>query len=309
LYELRLPAWLTRLSGGGSRAGAAGAAVMGLTMGIAGASCLAAFIVSLLAFVAERGNPALGFVLFLTLGLGFATPFVALAVFSGLLHKLPKSGAWLVYSKKVMGTLLFGAALYFLHTVIPGSIFGPLVFVCLAAAGLYFAFFERTPVSTGAFRAVRLSLGIAFVALALWWSVPDSGATSGGRIDWRPYSEEALEQARTDGRPVVIDFFADWCVACKELDRVSFSDMRVAGASRGFVMLRADMTETNTLKASALTYRYKIFGFPTIVFLGPDGQEREELRIMQFVPADVVLDRFGKLSDSTDKQPSGESTS
>jgi thiol:disulfide interchange protein DsbD len=284
-----------RLTGRGSHRGIAGAALMGLTMGIAGASCLAAFIVSLLAFVAEKGDPALGLAVFLTLGLGFATPFAALATFSGLIQKLPKSGGWLVYSKKVMGTLMFGAAAYFLHTVVPDILFGPLVLIGLAAAGLYFGFFEKTPVTTKTFRAVRLFLGISFFVLAIRWSMPESAATSSDRIDWQTYSEEALEQARESGKPVVIDFFADWCVACVMLDRVSFSDPQVIDAAEGVVMLRADMTNANTPEASALAFRYKIFGFPTLVFLDSSGRERTDLRIVEFVPPIVVLDRLNRL--------------
>jgi uncharacterized protein YyaL (SSP411 family)/cytochrome c biogenesis protein CcdA len=295
LYEFRVPAGVMRLSGRGSHSGIAGAALMGLTMGIAGASCLAAFIVSLLAFVAERGDPALGLAVFLTLGLGFATPFAALAAFSGLMDKLPRSGGWLVYSKKVMGTLMFGAAAYFLHTVVPDILFGPLVLVGLAAAGLYFGFFEKTPVTTKTFRAVRLFLGISFFMLAVWWSVPESAATSKERINWQAYSEEALEEAREIGQPVVIDFFADWCVACVELDRVSFSDPQVVEAASDIVMLRANLTNSNTPEASGLAFRYRIIGFPTLVFLDSDGRERTDLRIVQFVPPKVVLDRLNRL--------------
>ncbi|RJP73800.1 MAG: DUF255 domain-containing protein [Candidatus Abyssobacteria bacterium SURF_17] len=292
VYELRLPGWLTRLASAGPRVGAVGAAIMGLTMGIAAASCLAAFVVSLLAFVGQIGNPFLGFALFLMLGMGLATPFVALAMFSGLVSKIPRSGAWLVYAKKVMGTLLFGAALYFLRTVLPYQVFRPLVLLCLLAASLYFAFFERTPVTTKKFRIVRLSLGLVFFAVALWWSNPGKGETSGESISWAPYSDAALAQAAAVGQPAVVYFHAEWCGACKELDRLSFSDPRVVRASRDFIMLQADMTRTNSPEATSLAYSYGIWGFPTIVFLGPDGREIGDLRIVQFVPPEELLDRF-----------------
>ncbi len=295
VYELRLPSALTSIVGRNSRGGPIGAVLMGLTMGIAGASCLAAFIVSLLAFVAERGSPGMGFAMFLSLGLGFATPFVFLATFSGLVQRLPKSGAWMVYTKKVMGTLLFGAALYFLKTVVPDLVFGPLVFICLAAAGLYFGFFERTPVTTRTFKFARLSLGMIFFALALWWTAPDSVATSGQKVAWQPYSEEALEQAKAGGRPAVIDFFADWCFICFEMDRTTFGDPRVVEASGDFVMLKADLTRADTFESSALAFRYGILGFPTLVFIGPDGKEREDLRVVQFEVAETMLDRFERL--------------
>jgi thiol:disulfide interchange protein DsbD len=278
------------------RKGILGAAVMGLTMGIAAAPCLAAFIVSLLAFVGQKGDPLLGFSMFFTLGLGLATPFVALGTFSGLVSKAPKSGAWMVYAKKVMGALLFGATLYFLNTLIPAPLHKSLVVVALTAAGLYFGFFEKTPVKTWRFRTVRLIFAALFIFGAIWYNTPARVATeNAGGIAWQKFSEVALEQARAGARPVVIDFYADWCIPCKELDKFSFSDPRVIEASRNMVMLKADLTKGNSPEVKALTAEYMIRGVPTIVFIGPDGQEVTGLRINQFEKADVVLARFNGL--------------
>lgn len=304
VYELRLPGWFTGIAGNASRGGVVGAALMGLTMGVAAASCLAAFIVSLLAFVGQKGNLALGFSMFLMLGLGFATPFVVLATFSSLLTRIPKSGAWMVYAKKIMGTLLFAAALYFLRTPLPQAVFRPLVLLSLVAAGLYFGFLEKTPVATKKFRAVRLALGAFFLGAALWWSVPGTAASSEG-IDWQPYSESALDDATGSGRPVLIYFFAEWCVGCQQLDRVTFNDPRVVQASAEFVALKADLTRAKTAEAFELKLRYGIWGFPTIVFLEPDGRERQELRVVQFLPPDELLERFDKFKRRPDIVGSG----
>ncbi len=295
-FEFRLPGWFMNLAGGSSRKGIVGAAVMGLTMGIASAPCLAAFIISLLAFVGQKGDPILGFSMFLMLGLGLATPFVALGTFSGMVHKIPKSGDWLVYAKKVMGSLLFAAALYFLNTIIPGSIFNSIVLVSLVAAGLYFGFFEKTPVKTIVFRFIRLALGAIFLGVSLWWGMPAGEIAQGSGINWQPYSEAALDQAKGSGRPVVIDFFADWCIPCKGLDKFSFSDQEVIRLSKDFVMLKADLTRGSSPEAKLLLKRYDIKGVPTIVFIGPDGREQEDLRIVQFEPASEVLSRLEKLS-------------
>ncbi len=295
-FELRLPGWFMNLAGGSSRRGIVGSAVMGLTMGIASAPCLAAFIISLLAFVGQKGDPILGFSMFLMLGLGLATPFVALGTFSGMIHKIPKSGDWLVYAKKLMGSLLFAAALYFLNTIIPGSIFNSVVLVSLVAAGLYFGFFEKTPVKTIIFRVARLALGAIFIGVSLWWGMPSGEMAQGSGISWQPCSEAALDQAKGSNRPVVIDFFADWCIPCKELDRSSFSDQQVIQLSKDFVMLKADVTRGSSPEVKSLLEQYSIRGVPTIVFIGPDGREQENLRIVQLEPADEVLSRFQKLS-------------
>ncbi len=295
-FEIVMPAWFMGLAGSrGRRGGLAGSAIMGLTMGIAAAPCLAAFIVSLLAFVASKHDPLLGFSMFFTLGLGLATPFVALGTFSGLLSKAPKSGAWMVYAKKVMGALLFGAALYFLNPVLPKPIFHSLVMIALVAAGLYFGFFEPTIGRTWRFKAVRYFLGIMFLAVAVWWGMPAETALETGGIAWKPYSEEALTQARSEGKPVIIDVYADWCIPCKELDKLSFSDERVIEASRNVVMLKADITKGNSAEAKKVIASYGIKGVPTVIFIRPDGMEEADLRLNQFEKADGVLARFNAL--------------
>lgn len=295
VYEIRMPAWLMGLAGGSARKGYLGAAVMGLTMGIASAPCLAAFIISLLAFIGQKGDPILGFSMFLVLGLGLATPFIFLGTFSGMVNRIPKSGVWMVYAKKLMGSLLFAAALYFLNTIIPFKYFSPLVLISLVAAGLYFGFFENSSARSIIFRGVRLLVGILFLGVAFWWGMPEGEGSSGPKIDWQPYSEQLMEQ-RGSGIPIVIDFYADWCIPCKELDKISFSDPRVIDISRDFLMLKSNLTRENSPEVKALISQFGIRGVPTIVLIGADGDEREELRIVQFEDANEVLSRLKRLN-------------
>jgi len=166
LYELRMPAWL-------------------MNLGVASAPCLAAFIISLLAFIGQKGDPALGFSMFLVLGLGLATPFVFLGAFSGMVSRIPKSGAWMVYAKKLMGSLLFAAALYFLNTIIPFRYFSPLVLISLVAAGLYFGFFENSPAKSLVFKGIRLAVAALFLGAAFWWGMPEGDMSSGPKIEER----------------------------------------------------------------------------------------------------------------------------
>ncbi len=299
VFEITLPGWVSNVAGGGSRRGVTGAAIMGLTMGIAAAPCLAAFIVSLLAFIGQKGDPVLGFSMFFVLGLGLATPFIALGTFSGLISKVPKSGAWMVYAKKLMGALLFAAAFYFLSTVLPKGLFHSLVAVALTAAGLYFGFFEPTPVKTWRFRVVRYIFAIVFIAAAIWWGIPSGTAVAESGIAWKPYSGDAVIQAAADKKPTIVDFYADWCIPCKELDKLSFSDPRVVAVSKNFVMLKADLTKGNSPEAKELIARYGIKGVPTVVFIASDGQEIRDLRINQFEKADPVLARFNALASSS----------
>lgn len=308
VFEIRLPGWLTVLTSSGSRRGLIGAAVMGLTMGVASAPCLAAFIISLLAFIGQKGDPVLGFTMFLVLGLGLATPFIALGTFSGMINKIPKSGGWMVYAKKLMGSLLFAAALYFLNTVIPDRYFYSLVLVSLVAAGLYFGYFETTPAKSIFFRVFRGIVGIAFIGAAFWWGLPSAETISHSGIDWQPYSPEAVEQAKSMGRPVVIDVFADWCIPCKELDKSSFSDPRVISKARQFAMFKADLTRGNSPESKEVRRLYDIKGVPTVIFINADGHELQDLRVVQFEPADEILMRFEELSSTVSDTAPGPSS-
>ncbi len=294
VYEIRLPTWLMGLAGGSGRKGVIGAAVMGLTMGIASAPCLAAFIISLLAFVGQKGDPVLGFSMFFVLGLGLATPFVLLGTFSGMVNNIPKSGAWMVYAKKLMGSLLFGAALYFLHTVIPVRIFHSIVMVCLTAAGLYFGYFENSLATSPVFKSMKISVGVIFIAVALWWGMPAEQGLPTDGVNWQPYSETALKQAIDSGRPVVIDFYADWCIPCKELDKYSFSDENVIGLSREFLMLKSDLTRGNDPGVKDLVEKFGIKGVPTILFIDKHGLELADIRVVQFEKADEISRRLQK---------------
>jgi thiol:disulfide interchange protein DsbD len=303
LYEFQLPGWLSGLAGGGSRSGIAGAGLMGLTMGIAAAPCLAAFIVSLLAFVGQKGDPVLGFSMFLILGFGLATPFIILGTFSGMISKVPKSGGWLVYAKKVMGALLIGAALYFLNPVLPGTIHHTLVMIALVAGAMYFGIFEPSKGRTWKFSAVRYVIGVVLLASAIWWDIPAKGAggTETTGIAWQTYSETLLQQAKANTQPVIIDFGANWCIPCKELDKNSFSDPRVIAASKNYVMMKVDLTEMGSPISRDLIKRFGIKGVPTVVFLGANGEENSALRIMHYEPPDDVLSRFNSLPSAGKK--------
>lgn len=117
---------------------------------------------------------------------------------------------------------------------------------------------------------------------------PDGGA----RMDWKPYSSEALEQARLEAKPVMIDFYADWCGPCHLLDRAVFSQPEVADASRAWVCLRVDATHQNDPSVRPLLEAYFIQAFPSVLFFGKDGQERRILRLMGVESKERFLGRM-----------------
>jgi thiol:disulfide interchange protein DsbD len=291
LYELRLPAALTRLGGG--RVGAVGALLMGLTMGIVAAPCIGPFIVALLVFVSASGDPGLGFLMFFVMALGLGAPFLVLGAFSGALTALPRSGVWLIYAKKVMGIAMLAVALYFLQPFLTERQIGVAALVFALASGLYLGWLEPSRMASRWFPAIRAAVAAVIVVLGAWLSYPLlAGHQEAG---WRDYSAAGLADARAAGRPAVIDFFAQWCLPCKELERNTFSDRRVIEGLKRFDLFRADLTSFESEPVRLLRDEFEVIGVPTIVFIDPRGAEVSDLRLHGFEPPEDFLDRLGSV--------------
>lgn len=237
LFEIRAPHFLTDRTG--SKGGVLGALTMGLFVGFVAAPCIGPFVLSLLTYVAQRGSVLLGFGLFFTLAMGLGVPYLVLGTASGSLGKLPRSGEWMVAVRKVFGFVLVSLAVYFLRPLIPEKAYGYLLAAPLLAGAVWFAFLEKSGAGLGWFRGLKGGLAAALLAAGLFLGWPQSAA---GSLAFEPYSDAAVEKARADGKPVMIDFYADWCLPCKELDHKTFTDPLVAKALDGWVLLKADLT-------------------------------------------------------------------
>ena len=288
LFEVRLPGSLTRLGGG--RRGPLGALVMGLTVGLVAAPCIGPFVVGLLAFVGASGNPILGFWLFFVMAIGMGLPNLVLGVFSGSLSSLPRSGEWLLYAKKVMGVALLGVAIYFLQPFLADRGMGLLVLGFAVAAGAYLAILEKTRLAWRLFPALKAAVGLLIVALGLWFSMALLAARQGAQ--WETYSHEAFARASVAGKPILIDFSAEWCLSCKELERFTFSDPQVRAEAARYDLLKADLTQYESPAVREIRDRFDIIGLPTIVFVDSSGNERRDLRVYGFEDAGAFLARM-----------------
>ncbi len=294
LYEIQAPSWLLNKIASSSTQGWMGAFGMGLVFGIVAAPCVDPFSIGLLTFVAAKANPYLGFIMFFTLSLGLGFPYIWLGFFSNEIQKLPRSGMWMVWVKKVFGLILFGMPLYFLNPLLPKDMSHYLtssyILICGVLLGWVFSGKGVTP----AFRKFQNAFGVFLVLLGILvfkaWPQPVE-------LPFAAYDAQLLHTAQKEGEPVLIDFSANWCLPCKELEIKTFSDPKVHEAFKKWVLLKADLTQYSSGPVEELKKTYGIQGVPTLVFIGANGQEKKNLRAIGFISTDEMLQKIQQTSN------------
>lgn len=292
-WELRLPGGLMQVAAK-SYSGYFGSFFMGLTLGLVAAPCIGPFILGLLTWVAGMGSPWLGFLVFFTLSLGLGLPLFILALFSGHIHKLPRSGGWMVWARKLMGWVLVGMAVYFVRPVIASPWGILLVSAVAAAAGIHLGWLDKSQAGFRAFSWLKAMVGVACLVLATF--LMTSWALRGPGVSWQTYSDQLMTDALADKKPVVIDFYATWCTPCRQLEEKTFHDPKIVReVQAGVLMIKVDVTRSGNPLNERLLKQYEIKGVPTIVFLNADGKEQRDLRLMDFLPSDQFAARIAEL--------------
>jgi thiol:disulfide interchange protein DsbD len=275
---------------------------MGLIVGVVSAPCTGPVITALITLIAAMASQlstaqaaVRGFIGFFTLSLGLGAPYLLLGWFSGATRALPRSGPWTEMVKRVFGLIMLGAALYFANSLMPRGVFRVLFPAYFLAAGVYLLFAEPELATTKGMKGFKVATGLATALFGIW-SLVGVGlrAESPSLVQWASYSPSALEAARIARKPAVLDFTADWCAKCKDLDESTYSDAQVAERFKRFVAVKADYTRTDNPQVVALAKQYDVRGLPTVIFIGPDGQERRELRLTEFAPPKQFLELMDK---------------
>jgi len=295
LYELRLPqaisAPLERLAGRTQGGSLVGAALLGLFSALLVSPCVSAPLAGALLYISASGDALGGGLKLFALGLGMGIPLLILAAGGGAL--LPKSGHWLLLVRQLFGVLLLAVALWLLERVLPGSI--SLGLWALLSAGCAIFLLRSWRGQAKWLSTVAAVLLLSYSALAVigvlrggadplkpWAAAPQTGQWQ--TLFTAAQLEQALSEARRAGQPVLLDWYADWCISCKLIEREVFADKTVQAQLEGFRLLRFDITESNREQRAVLDH-YRLFGPPAILFFDENGQELRSLRVVGEISA------------------------
>src|ERR1700687_285793 len=320
LYDLQLSArWIGRLSGGaaGNRGSIGGAALLGFGSALIVGPCVTPPLAAALLYVAQAGDLARGASALFALGLGMGVPLLAFGTFGAGLF--PKSGAWLVRIKHVFGFGFIGMAVWMLSRIVPEWLTLELWGACLIGLGWYLGaasvfskkFWCNCRVGPETLGAIILACGALLLfgsisgndlrSLPIFNSLRTNDEVAGGEfqtVTSLATFDASMATARVTGKPVLLDFSANWCVECKIVDRNVFGNKTVRERMRDVVLIRADMTDYND-DSRALIQRFNVVGPPTMIFLGAQaGREIPETRTVGPVDADTFISKIASARGS-----------
>jgi thiol:disulfide interchange protein DsbD len=290
LYELQLPGFVqARLNAGQERLRGgriASVAAMGVFSAVIVSPCVSAPLAGTLLQISRSGDVWLGGAALFSLAIGMGLPLIAVGVSEGAL--LPKAGAWMVTVRRFFGVLLLAVALWIISPVVPALAerlaWGALIIATAIALGLFAA---RSALWKGIGVIVVLG-GIAVAASAFTGGEP-AGRTAFARVSSVVELDQRLAAA---GKPAMLDFYADWCVSCKEMEKLTLSDPRVRAELDRMLLLQADVTAANEADR-ALLKRFSLFGPPGIIFFDAQGREIQGLRVVGYQPPERFLKTLG----------------
>ncbi len=304
-YELQVPTSLqgklTDLSNRQRGGTLLGAAIMGLLSALIVGPCVAAPLAGALIYIGKTGDALLGGSALFVLSLGMGAPLLVLGASAGKL--LPRAGAWMNTVKAVFGVLLLAVAIWMLERILPGAITMTLWAALLIVSGVYMGALERLMPDATGWRKFWKGIGLVIL---LYGALLLVGAGGGGSDALRPLQGMRVAGAASaaaptldftriksvddfrhalasaSGKAVMLDFYADWCVSCKEMEKDTFADPAVRQALNGRLLLQADVT-ANDAQDAALLQHFGLIGPPSILFFNPQGRECDARRVMGYM--------------------------
>ncbi|RUO19051.1 protein-disulfide reductase DsbD [Aliidiomarina iranensis] len=271
--------------------------LMGVLSGMIASPCTTAPLSGALLFIAQSGNVLVGGVVLYALSLGMGIPLLAIGASGGKL--LPKSGPWMNSVKVMFGVLMLAVALFLVERLLPLTVAAWLwiSFFVVSAIILYREFYQQLAVTGRTIAAIVL---IVLAGVGVNWQKPYvDGSFAASKLQFeyvRDLNElqQRISEAQSNNQWVMLDLYADWCTACLELERYTFSDENVQARLENFVVLQADVTSVNATNTELLS-EYQVLGLPTILFFNQSGEELSELRVTGFMNAEAFEERLQQI--------------
>jgi thiol:disulfide interchange protein DsbD len=288
-FEFMLPSGLTNRLATVGGAGYGGAFLIGLVSGLVAAPCTGPVLTGILLWIGKTRSAGLGSVVLFAFSLGLGIPFWLVGTFA---VKLPRAGRWMLWTKSFFGVVLAVLALYFLENALrPLASFAhwggarPVFAAALLVTGILLGAIHLSfdaERSTRWRKALGVSSAIAgALMLVAWLEAPQA------QLRWEHSEAAATQRAASEAKPVLLDFTAEWCGACKELARHTFADPSVMREASRFVAVQVDATSDDDPAIDQIKDKYRVVGLPTVILLGANGQERA--RITEFIPPEQFL--------------------
>jgi thiol:disulfide interchange protein DsbD len=313
-YDLQLPSSfqskLAEISNKQEGGTLAGVAIMGLLSALIVGPCVAPPLFGALIYISQTGDAVLGGIALFALSMGMGAPLIAIGTSAGKL--LPRAGGWMDAVKAVFGVALLGVAIFMLERILPPAVAMLLWGLLLICSSVYMGALTQLPQGASGWSKLWKGLG---VFLLIYGALMLLGAAAGGKDTIQPLRglavggggaaaeavftpvktvadlEREVAKAGALGKPVMLDFYADWCVTCKELERYTFSDPAVIAEMGRFVLLKADVT-SNDADDQALMKHFGIIGPPAILYFDTAGEELKNYRLVGFKPADAFVEHL-----------------
>jgi thiol:disulfide interchange protein DsbD len=309
-YELQLPSSLqsklAEMSNKQEGGTLIGVAIMGLLSALIVGPCVAPPLFGALIYISQTGDAVLGGIALFALSLGMGAPLIAIGTSAGKL--LPRAGAWMDAVKAVFGVLLLAVGILLLERILPAAVAMLLWGLLLICSAVYMGALTQLPAGASGWGKLWKGLG---VFLLIYGALMVVGAAAGGKDTIQPLRglmvggaggaaaehaafkrvktvadlDRELAAAASAGKPVMLDFYADWCVSCKEMERYTFSDQTVIQEMGRFVLLQADVTANDAADQALMQGRFGIPGPPAMLFFDTAGSELRNFRLVGFKPA------------------------